>query len=71
MYKKFWFGDPGLDRKIILHWIFREIGWIQQDQDRIQMWASVQREINILIQLKQEVHEQHSKGKLLQRDLVW
>jgi len=47
-------GDPGVDGRIILKWIFREVGcggvgWIELAQDRDRWWAVVNALMNLRV----------------------
>jgi hypothetical protein len=46
-------GDPGIDERIILKWIFNKwdggMGWIELPQDRDRWWAVVNGVMNIQV----------------------
>ena len=47
-------GDPGVDWKIILRWIFRKwdvegVDWIEMAQDRDRWWAFVNAVMNLRV----------------------
>jgi hypothetical protein len=46
-------GDPGLDRRIILKWIFKNwdggMDWIELVQDRDRWWAAVNAVMNLRV----------------------
>jgi hypothetical protein len=48
MRKRDYLGDPGVDERIILRWIFRkwDVDWIELAQDRDMWQALVNAEIN-------------------------
>jgi hypothetical protein len=46
-------GDPGVDRRIILKWIFKkwdgDMDWIELAQDRDRWWALVNAVMNLRV----------------------
>ena len=46
-------GDPGVDERIILRWIFRkwdgDMDWIYLAQDRDRLWALVNAAMNLRV----------------------